>query len=55
MPKDYLFVDEDEEIFCSSSVKYNGQPVGVILAESNELANRVAEFVEIFYSNEGKL
>lgn len=40
---------EEEEIFCSSEVKFHGQPVGVIIAASTELANSAAELVDIKY------
>ncbi|XP_049801265.1 uncharacterized protein LOC126236198 isoform X3 [Schistocerca nitens] len=39
----------DEEVFCSGEIKFNGQPVGIIVAESHELANRAAKIVEILY------
>lgn len=52
MPSKMMLALEAEEIFCSSNVKFNGQPTGIILAETHELANRAAEMVEIIY--EGK-
>lgn len=41
----------DEQIFLplNSPVLFNGQPVGVILADSYELAIRAADQVEIIY------
>lgn len=49
MPSRMMLALEAEEIFCSSTVKFNGQPAGIILAETHELANRAAEMVEIIY------
>lgn len=52
MPSKMMLALETEEILCSSNVKFNGQPAGIILAETHELANRAAEMVELIY--EGK-
>lgn len=42
---------EQEELFVSSTVKHYDQPLGVIVAESNELAHMAAGKVRVMYSN----
>lgn len=51
-PLKAMLVFEVEEIFCSSEVKFHGQPVGIILATTHELANKASEFVDITYEGE---
>lgn len=41
----------DEEILCSKEVKYYGQPVGIIVADREKLANKAAKLVKVKYSN----
>nr|CAD7459505.1 unnamed protein product [Timema tahoe] len=41
-------------LFCSGKVLYWGQPVGIIIAATRELANRAASKVKIEYSNVSK-
>lgn len=54
MPKNYLFVTEPEEIFCEHKVLFFNQPIGIIVAESFELACKVAPMVVIKYENDSK-
>lgn len=49
-----LLISEDEELFCSGLVKYYGQPVGILVAETQTLAERAAQLVHIQYSNNNK-
>lgn len=52
-PKNY-YESEIEEIFLSTGeVLYYDQPVGIILADSMELANRAATKVNILYVDTG--
>lgn len=42
------------QLFCSRDIMYAGQAIGVIIAESQELANRAAIKVNITYKNKQK-
>ncbi|XP_073945874.1 uncharacterized protein [Choristoneura fumiferana] len=41
----------DEELFCNAQVKYNGQVVGIIAAETRHLAEIAAKLVHVKYKN----
>ncbi|XP_022827163.1 xanthine dehydrogenase 1-like [Spodoptera litura] len=41
----------NEEILCEGDVKYNGQPIGIIVAETQNLADRAARLVKVKYTN----
>ncbi|CAH1403040.1 unnamed protein product [Nezara viridula] len=49
-----FFNPEEEEVFCSGTVKYAGQPVGIIVAKTHDLAIKAAMMVKIGYTNEKK-
>eukprot|EP01099_Mayorella_cantabrigiensis_P001300 TRINITY_DN1561_c0_g1_i1.p1 TRINITY_DN1561_c0_g1~~TRINITY_DN1561_c0_g1_i1.p1 ORF type:complete len:805 (-),score=201.37 TRINITY_DN1561_c0_g1_i1:192-2579(-) len=38
-------------IFATTSVEYNGQPIGVIIADSQQHANEAAQYVAVTYTN----
>lgn len=38
-----------EEIFCSGTVQYHGQPIGLIVADTFALANRAVKSVKVAY------
>ncbi|XP_070499175.1 uncharacterized protein [Chironomus tepperi] len=40
---------EIEEIFCATQIRFHNQPIGVIVAESSQLANRASELVKVSY------
>lgn len=41
---------EIEEFLCNKEVKYYGQPVGIIVANREKIANKAADFVKVKYS-----
>ncbi len=45
---------EPELIFADGEVLFYYQPVGLIVAESFEIANHAADFVEVTYKSNGK-
>lgn len=49
-PKE-MFFPAEEELFCDGTVKYYSQPVGVIVATSQELADKACELVEVTYDH----
>ncbi|XP_014482532.1 PREDICTED: xanthine dehydrogenase/oxidase-like isoform X2 [Dinoponera quadriceps] len=46
-----FMLTNDEILFAEKDVLYAGQPVGVIVAETHDLANQAAKLVEIKYSD----
>ncbi|KAJ9584592.1 hypothetical protein L9F63_021062, partial [Diploptera punctata] len=45
----FLYIHTYEEILCSGQVKYAGQPLGIIVAETNSLAIRATSKVKVKY------
>ncbi|XP_047998096.1 indole-3-acetaldehyde oxidase-like isoform X2 [Leguminivora glycinivorella] len=50
-PGDNAFFLAQEEVFCSGSVKYNGQVIGLIVAETRTIAEYASKLVEVRYKN----
>ena len=50
---DWMMKKVPEPLFCTTRSEYSGQPVGVIVAETRELATEAAKLVKITYTNEG--
>ncbi|CAH2090017.1 unnamed protein product [Euphydryas editha] len=46
-----IFYVVDEELLCNGEVKYYNQPLGIIVAESQKLAEKSAALVKVKYSN----
>lgn len=44
----------DEELFCNGLVKYNGQVIGVVVAETYHIAVKAAKLVQVKYNNTKK-
>lgn len=51
---DLLEHKKDEEVFCSDEVSYYGQPLALVVASSEHLANIAAEKVKVIYKNTKK-
>ena len=49
----WKYRDTAEEIFCSGKSQYAGQSIGLVVAETREIAIEAARMVEIMYGNEG--
>ncbi|XP_045451999.1 xanthine dehydrogenase-like [Melitaea cinxia] len=50
-PPASIFYVVDEELLCNGEVKYYNQPLGIIVAESQKLAEKAAALVKVKYSN----
>lgn len=43
----WVYITVKEELFCEGKVKYYDQPVGIIVAKTQDLANKAADLVKI--------
>lgn len=53
-PPDSMLYSANEEILCDGKVKYNNQPLGIIVAESRVIADSAAKLVKVKYSGTKK-
>ncbi|XP_059486225.1 uncharacterized protein LOC132202920 isoform X2 [Neocloeon triangulifer] len=53
-PKDFGYVEE-EEILCSGTIKYAGQAVGLVVAETRDIALKAADLVKVEYKTSATL
>ncbi|XP_041981244.1 xanthine dehydrogenase 1-like [Aricia agestis] len=51
IPKGRILHVDNEEVLCSGDVKYYNQPVAVVVAETQSLAERATKLVSVTYSN----
>lgn len=51
MPVGTAIFTADEEILCSGKVKYYNQPLGIVVAESQYIAEKASKMVKVTYSN----
>lgn len=49
-----MFITAAEEVLCDGKVKFFNQPLGIIVAETEVLANKVAKLVKVTYKNTSK-
>ncbi|XP_047987082.1 indole-3-acetaldehyde oxidase-like [Leguminivora glycinivorella] len=52
LPPQVPILLSSEQIFCDSQIKYYDQPIGVIVAETDKLANRAALLVHVKYKKD---
>ncbi|XP_045773786.1 xanthine dehydrogenase 1-like [Maniola jurtina] len=53
-PAPSIFGQKNEELLCSGEVKYFNQPLGIIVAESQSIAQKAASLVHVTYTITGK-
>ncbi|XP_047028807.1 LOW QUALITY PROTEIN: xanthine dehydrogenase 1-like [Helicoverpa zea] len=50
-PEDDQVYQMNEEVFCSGQVKYFSQPLGLIVADTQDTANKAVNLVKVKYAN----
>lgn len=53
-PADDPVYQINEEVFCSGQVKHFSQPLALIVADTQAIADKAANFVKVKYTNVGK-
>ncbi|PZC72657.1 hypothetical protein B5X24_HaOG210768 [Helicoverpa armigera] len=50
-PEDDQVYQMNEEVFCSGQVKYFSQPLGLVVADTQDTANKAVNLVKVKYAN----
>ena len=50
-PADFGFTSTNEEVLSEGTIRYHCQPIGIIVAETQNLADRASRLVKVKYSN----
>ncbi|XP_026741596.1 xanthine dehydrogenase-like [Trichoplusia ni] len=53
-PNDISLYSANEEILCDGNVRYYNQPIGIVVAETHQIASRATQLVQVKYNSGAK-